>query len=73
VGKLARIGYPPSADKCHKPKPHVKRGARETFSTYDFLISRFAAGVKWILRKAVENTRNVTSRKLLDKRAVGLV
>ena len=38
-----------------------------------FQISDFDAGVKWILHKPARNTRNPTSKKLLDEEVVSLV
>jgi len=50
-------------------------GGREQFviSDFRFWISNFDAGVKWILHKPTENTRNATSKKLLDGEVVSLV
>ena len=36
-------------------------------------ISDFDAGVKWILHKPAKNTRNSTSKKILDGEVVSLV
>ena len=64
-----------ASDKNIK-KQNAKCKNDEIASHFRLQISRFAAGVKWILRRPAENRRYPTSRKLeklLDEKAVDLV